>query len=112
MPCDRHSVASYLTEHIDALSGVERKTMAEYQRYLSCDIEPTLGHIPLTTLNRTDISRGSTRCGMRARRERPVSDQDDYQLLRAGFTDRWHPLLDFLVSSGCRFSESHRNDPG
>jgi hypothetical protein len=39
------------------VSGVEKKTIAEYRRYLSRDIEPMLGHIPLSTLSRTDISR-------------------------------------------------------
>ena len=39
------------------ISGVEKKTVAEYQRYLSRDIEPVLGHFPLSTLSRTDISR-------------------------------------------------------
>jgi integrase len=31
---------------------------------------------------------------------------DEYQLLRASFTPRWWLLLDFLVASGCRFSEA------
>jgi hypothetical protein len=29
-----HTVKSYVTEHLDALSGVEKKTVAEYRRYL------------------------------------------------------------------------------
>jgi integrase len=31
---------------------------------------------------------------------------DEYQLLKTAFTERWHPFLDFLVASGCRFSEA------
>lgn len=35
---------------------MERKTLAEYRRYLSGDIAPTLGDIPLAALRRSDIS--------------------------------------------------------
>jgi site-specific recombinase XerC len=56
-PSEGHTVASFVAQQIDALSGVEKKTTAEYQRYLNRDIEPMLGHIPLSTLARSDISR-------------------------------------------------------
>jgi hypothetical protein len=56
-PNDGHTVKSFTDEHIAALSGVERKTIAEYRRYLTRDIEPVIGHIPLAALCRTDISR-------------------------------------------------------
>jgi integrase len=32
--------------------------------------------------------------------------REEFQLLKASFTERWHPFLDFLVASGCRFSEA------
>lgn len=32
--------------------------------------------------------------------------RDELQLLKASFTERWHPFLDFLVASGCRLSEA------
>lgn len=123
-----------------------KKTMAEYRRYLTRDIEPVLGHIPLSTLSRIDIGKwvnklradgasGKTisnklgflsgclnlavkageipanpAAGVRlprtVRREMTFLTKDEYGLLRAGFTDRWHPFLDFLVASGCRFSEA------
>jgi site-specific recombinase XerD len=51
------TIASFVAEHIEALSGVEKKTLAEYRRHLTRDIEPVLDHIPLSTLARTDISR-------------------------------------------------------
>ena len=51
------TVAEYIDQHLDALSGVERKTVAEYKRYLTRDIEPVLGQIPLTALTRADISK-------------------------------------------------------
>jgi integrase len=141
-----HTVSSYVTEHLGTLSGVERKTIAEYRRYFTRDIEPVLGHIPLQTLSRTDISKwvnklradgasGKTignklgflsgvlnlavkageipanpAAGVRVprtlRREMVFLTPDEYLLLKASFTQRWHPFLDFLVASGCRFSEA------
>jgi integrase len=105
-----------------------------------------LGHIPLSTLSRTDISKwvnklradgasGKTisnkvgflsgclnvavkageipanpAAGVRlprtVAREMTFLSRDEFQLLKASFTDRWHPFLDFLVGSGCRFSEA------
>jgi integrase len=125
---------------------VERKTIAKYRRYLTRDIDPVLGHIPLQTLSRTDISNwvnklradgasGKTignklgflsgclnlavnggeipanpAAGVRlprtVAREMTFLTRDEYQLLKASFTERWHPFLDFLVASGCRFSEA------
>jgi hypothetical protein len=40
-PSHGHTVASFIHGHLDALSGVEKKTIAEYRRYLSLDIEPS-----------------------------------------------------------------------
>lgn len=51
------TVGGWIDCHIDALSGVERKTIAEYRRYLTRDIDPALGHVPLAALSRTDISK-------------------------------------------------------
>src|SRR4051812_48798887 len=56
-PCDGHTVASFIAQQIQALSGVEKKTLGEYRRYLHRDIAPVLGHIPLSTLARSDIFR-------------------------------------------------------
>jgi integrase len=145
-PSDGHTVKSFIAEHIEAMSGVEKKTVAEYQRYLSRDIDPVLGHIPLSTLSRTDISKwvnklradgasGKTisnkvgflsgclnmavkageipanpAAGVRlprtVAREMTFLSRDEFQLLKVSFTERWHPFLDFLVASGCRFSEA------
>jgi integrase len=145
-PSDSHTVGSFIAQQIGALSGVEKKTLAEYQRYLARDIEPALGHIPLSTLARSDISRwvntmsdagasGKTiqnkvgflsgclnaavgeglmtanpAAGVRLprtiRREMTFLTPEEFALLRISFTPRWRPLLDFLVASGCRFSEA------
>ena len=50
------TVAEYLDRHIKALSGVEKKTLTEYRRYLEADIAPALGAIPLGKLIREDVA--------------------------------------------------------
>jgi integrase len=139
------TLAAWIGEHIDALSGVEKKTIAEYRRYLVRDIEPVIGCIPLTELSRVDLSRwvntmqadgasGKTisnkvgflsgclnaavpkhipanpAAGIRlprtVRREMSILTRPEYDLLKSAFTEHWHPLLDLLVTSGCRFSEA------
>jgi integrase len=50
------TVAEFLDRHIKGLSGVEKKTVSEYSRYLTRDIEPVLGAIPLAKLTREDIA--------------------------------------------------------
>ncbi|WP_406816622.1 tyrosine-type recombinase/integrase [Mycobacterium sp. M23085] len=140
------TVGGWIDQHIEALSGVERKTVAEYKRYLVRDIEPTLGSIPLSALSRMDLSRwvnklredgasGKTcsnklgflsgclnaavreghipanpatgvRLPRTVRREMCFLTPTEFDLLKAAFTERWHPLLDLLVTSGCRFSEA------
>lgn len=140
------TVERFVAEHIEALSGVERKTIAEYKRYLTRDITPTLGQIPLRALVRTDISKwvnlmqekgasGGTiqnklgflsgvlnaavrdgdlpanpAAGIRLprtpRRSMEILTPAEYDILKGAFTEHWHPLLDLLVTSGCRFSEA------
>ncbi|OBG38118.1 site-specific integrase [Mycobacterium sp. E3198] len=151
-PKEGLSVAEFIERHIDSLSGLERKTLAEYRRYLTRDIDPALGPIPLSTLGRTDVSRwvntmrddgasGKTiqnkvgflsgclnaavqdgllpanpaigvRLPRTVRREMTFLTMDDYRLLKAAFTEHWHPFLDFLVASGCRISEATALTPG
>ena len=151
-PSDGHTVASFIAQQIQALSGVEKKTLGEYQRYLHRDIGPVLGHIPLSTLARPDISRwvnamrdagasgktvqnkvgflsgclnAAVREGLVAanpaagvrlprtvQREMTFLTPEEFALLRTSFTARWWSLLDFLVASGCRFSEATALMPG
>jgi integrase len=139
------TAAEWIGQHIDSLSGIEQKTRTEYKRYLTRDIEPTLGQIPLAALNRQHISNwvnslhaggnsGKT-CGNKlgflsgclnaavpkhipanpatgirlprtVRRQMVTLTPGEYNILKSAFTNRWHPLLDLLVASGCRFSEA------
>lgn len=152
MPQRGQTLGSYLSEQLDALSGMEKKTLAEYRRYLTRDIEPVLGHIPLSTLSRTDLSKwvnkleadGPSRktiqnkpafisgrlnqavtdreipanpaAGVKlprtVRREMTCLTRNEYELMRSAFRPRWWPFLDFLVASGCRFSEATALKPG
>lgn len=50
------TVTEYLAKHIASLSGVERKTITEYNRYLKNDIGPALGVLPLDKLARSDVA--------------------------------------------------------
>lgn len=50
------TVGEWLDRHIGSLSGVERKTIIEYKRYVARDIGPALGAIPLSKLTRDDVA--------------------------------------------------------
>lgn len=50
------TVTEYLKRHIASLSGVERKTITEYNRYLNNDIGPAFGVLPLDKLTRADVA--------------------------------------------------------
>ena len=41
-PQHGQTLGGYLSEHLDALFGAEKKTLAEYRRYLTRDIQPVL----------------------------------------------------------------------
>jgi integrase len=140
------TVAEFLERHIASLTGVEKKTVGEYGRYLRNDIGPTLGSIPLTKLTREDVAgwvngmaedgaSGKTiqnkhgflsgalsraveagelaanpchRMKMPRTEKRPYLylTRDEFQTLRAAFSDHYQPFVEFLVASGCRFSEA------
>lgn len=51
------TLTDWLNHHIDHLSGVERRTPAEYRGYVKNDIGPTIGMLPLANLSRDDIAR-------------------------------------------------------
>ncbi|MGB8406103.1 MAG: tyrosine-type recombinase/integrase [Mycobacterium sp.] len=55
-PLSALSVSEYLTQHIDALSGVERRTISDYRQYLRNDIGPAFGVLPLSKLTRVDVA--------------------------------------------------------
>lgn len=50
------TVAEFLERHIENLTGVEKKTISEYKRYVRNDIGPALGVIPLGKLTRDDVA--------------------------------------------------------
>lgn len=50
------TVTEFLEQHIGSLSGVERKTLTEYRRYVRNDIGPAFGALPLGKLTRADVA--------------------------------------------------------
>jgi len=50
------TVTEYLTRHIESLSGVERRTITDYKRYLRNDIGPAFGVVPLDKLTRAEVA--------------------------------------------------------
>ncbi|MCA2263961.1 integrase [Mycobacterium marseillense] len=140
------SVAEFLERHIASLTGVEKKTVSEYRRYLRNDIGPAIGSIPLKKLTREDVAgwvngmaedgaSGKTiqnkhgflsgalsraveageltanpchRMKMPRTEKRPYLylTRDEFQILKAAFSDHYQPFVEFLVASGCRFSEA------
>ncbi|MGN7780199.1 tyrosine-type recombinase/integrase [Mycolicibacterium sp. 22603] len=140
------TVAEFLERHIASLTGVEKKTVGEYRRYLRNDIGPALGAIPLKKLTRDDVAgwvngmeedgaSGKTiqnkhgflsgalsraveagelsanpchRMKMPRTENRPYLylTRDEFRILKAAFSEHYQPLVEFLVASGCRFSEA------
>src|SRR5690349_8908389 len=45
------TVAKWVRRHIDKLTGVEQYTVDKYEAYLSKDITPAFGDLPLAKLN-------------------------------------------------------------
>lgn len=50
------TVTELVDRHIKGLSGVGKKTIEDYSRYLRRDIDPVLGPIPLAKLTRDDVA--------------------------------------------------------
>ena len=140
------TVGEWLARHIDSLTGVEKKTLSEYRRYVERDIGPAFGVVPLTKLTREHVAAwvnamrdagaatgtmqnkagflsGALRLAVKdghlsgnpcegirlPRTEQPgpvFLTRDEFQVLKAAFSDRYKPLVEFLVASGCRASEA------
>lgn len=51
------TLTEWLDRHIAQLTGVEQKTLDDYQRYVRRDIAPLFGNLPLAAVTAEDISR-------------------------------------------------------
>jgi integrase len=158
---DPLTVAAYLQKHIKELTGVEQYTIDKYTEYLTHDITPALGDIPLAELRESDIAawvqtmattktkrkrlpaaktiankhgflsgalavavqRGLIPANPAAGRRLPrqatesaddmrMLSRDEFKRLVAATDERWRPLLEFLVVTGCRWSEASALKPG
>jgi integrase len=162
---DTLTVADWVRHHIDHLTGVEQKTIDNYEQYLQNDIQPFFGDMPLQQLAREDVARWikhmqttpsratkkllapktlankhrflaaalnaavkadriptNPASGARLPRKtgdhdgrgeiRMLSRQEFDQLAAGGLLPYWGPLLEFMVSSGCRWGEVSAVRPG
>lgn len=50
------TVESWIKHYIDHLTGIDRRSLADYRGFLRKDIAPTIGQIPLEVLSRDDVS--------------------------------------------------------
>ncbi|WP_231584511.1 hypothetical protein [Mycobacterium haemophilum] len=50
------TIAEWVKHHIDHLTGVDARTVEDYEGYLRKDIGPSLGAVPLAQLSRDDVS--------------------------------------------------------
>lgn len=53
----QQTLTQWLDRHIDTLTGVEEGTRRRYRSYLTNDIAPTIGHMPLAAVTDTTIAR-------------------------------------------------------
>jgi integrase len=139
------TLTDWCTRHVNALSGVEHATPEKYRAYITNDIKPTIGHLPLTAVTEATISRwvndlkaagnspktiankhaliaSALKSAVRAGKissnpcehtRLPRRDNDEmiflepaeYEQIESYMTDRWKPIVRFLVLTGCRFGE-------
>lgn len=51
------TLTEWITRHVDSMSGVEKATPEKYRSYITRDIAPTIGHMPLNAVTETTIAR-------------------------------------------------------
>src|SRR5689334_5701035 len=87
--------------------GGSGKTQKNKRDFLSGALKAAVkaGHI--TTNPCEDV-----RTGRWDRQEMVFLDRDEYALVRDALTELWRPLVEFLVTSGCRWSEATALRPG
>ncbi len=83
-----------------AKAGSSGKTIQNNHGFLASALNTAVaaGHIPANPAAGTRLPRTE-------RPEMIFLTQEEFRQLRTGFTDRWLPLLDFMVASGARFGE-------
>lgn len=95
----REDVAGWINAMRDA--GASGKTISNKHGFLSAALRQAVedGHLAANPCAGVRLPRTE-------QHETAFLDRDEFQLLKAAFTDRYKPLVEFLVSSGCRFSEA------
>lgn len=145
-PSRSMTLRDFLEKHNASLTGIEPGTLARYRAYVTKDIGPALGDIPMVALSRDDIAEwintmtaqklsgktiknkrdylsGCLKAAVKAghiadnpcedvksprwdRQEMVFLEHDEFDLLLEHIPDYWKPLVEFLVQSGCRWSEA------
>ncbi|CAN5384921.1 site-specific integrase [soil metagenome] len=97
----RDDIALWINEM--AADGASGKTVKNKRDFVSGALKLGLTdpHCPLTT-NPCEGVKSPTW----VRLEMVFLERDEFQLLLAAVTDYWKPLVEFLVASGCRWSEA------
>lgn len=83
------------------------KTVANKHGYLAGALNAAVqrGHLPSNPCDRVRLPRWD-------REEMVFLERGEYQILREAVAEYWRPLVDFLVTSGCRWSEATALRPG
>jgi hypothetical protein len=64
------TVAEWLTTHIDNLTGVQPATLARYRAYITRDIDPVFGSMPVSAVTETASRAGASSSTAAARPSR------------------------------------------
>jgi integrase len=100
----RNDVTGWVNAMQDA--GASGKTISNKHGLLSAALKQAAeaGHIPANPCHGVRLPRSESK-------EMVFLTRGEYQLLRAAFSDFYCPFVDFLVASGCRFSEATALEP-
>ena len=82
-------------------AGAKRGTMLNKHGFLSGALNQALKDGDLTANPCEGVKLPRTE-----ERETVFLTRDEFQMLKASFTDHYQPLVEFLVASGCRFNEA------
>ena len=72
------TVAEWVAEHIEQLTGVGQKSLDDYARYLRLDIAPFFGELPLAELRGDDIGRWVNHLEARGNKPKTISNKHGF----------------------------------
>lgn len=140
------TVADYLADYVEHLTGIKAATRAKYRRILANDLDPALGHHRLAGLEhkhiaawvnqlerdkvsgktiknklavlraalndavRTGVINANPAIGIKVKATLPTKPpmfltETEFQTVLDNVDEYYHPLIEFLVATGCRWGE-------